>query len=60
MMDWLLVDAARTLGLPIHVQRCASILLEQWVLDFPVIDLCTDAELEVFLGDGIPELVGSS
>jgi hypothetical protein len=52
----LLVDAACVLGLAIHVESGAAVVLREELFDLPVVDLGTDAELEVFLGDGIPEL----
>lgn len=56
MVKRLLVDAARVLGLAIHVESGAAVVLREELFDLPVVDLGTDAELEVFIGDGIPEL----
>lgn len=56
MIDWLLVDAASVLRLSIHVKGRTAVVFRQKLLDLPVVDLCADTELEVFLRDGVPEL----
>lgn len=56
MVKRLLVDAARVLGLAIHVESGPAVVLGEELFDFPVVDLGADAELEVFFRNRVPEL----
>lgn len=50
------VHAARVLGVGILVDGLTAIFVGKEFLDFPGIRLDTDRELQVLLGDGVPEL----
>ena len=48
-------NAARIVG--VLVDRCAAlVVVGEETLDFPVVDLGSNGELEIFAGDGVPVL----
>lgn len=53
LRDGLLIQTARVLGLVVVVERIAAVWLvfEEGLLDFPVVLLGANAELEIFFCD---------
>jgi hypothetical protein len=50
------IHASGVLRVRILIRRCASVIFRKKFLDFPAARLNSHRELEIFLGDVIPEL----
>lgn len=57
MVQRLLIDAAGILRLAVQVKSSTSVIVRQKFLDLPIVGFHADAEFEVFLCDGVPELL---